>query len=115
MSKSFRPVKEVWGESISEFVNIATLGDLLTSIAQEIGCEFFQSPYLNMEVFWIQDGYAFFEYIQDENKFNLQRAQELFPNENKGDLESLISNMQSLARIWYKSLESDGSIRFYMD
>ena len=116
MSALFRPVKEVWGDHSDEFISVAALGDLLTSIAEEIESEYEQNPYSDMEVFWIQDGHAFLHYIEDETRFNVLRVRELLPDEDEDSIQSLIGNMRNLVQKWRLFIDgTDGSLRFYMD
>lgn len=116
MSASFRPVKEEWGNSSDQFISYAALGDMLCSIAEEIGSLFEQNPYSDMQVVWIDKGHAFLDYIREESRFNILKFREMFPDEDENSLQILISNMRNLALSWRDFVDkTDGSLRFYID
>ncbi len=115
MSLSFRPVKEVWGEPTDQFVSYIAVVELIHKAAEEIGETAIQNTYGYLEVIWIADGRPFLRFLQNEDKFNILRYREFFPDEDEAGLQSLISNIRNMAEKWKESLDEDGSLRFYID
>ena len=123
MSLSFRPVREVWGEHTSNFVPSDTVVNILHEIACDFGrspagMNFSETPYGEVTTVWIYEGGSFLYRL--ENMRSREREQHALALAEKydaevADVEALLDNMHGLAKDWRKMLDTDGSIRFYVD
>lgn len=122
MSKKFRPVRELWGNASDCFVSSDVLMAILEAIADETIKTNHQGSYFSsrddedMTRVWILPGSSFLEFVQspefsgpwvidhmDEDRLDLS------------DIASVVGNMKALAPQWQALLDTDGSLRFYVD
>ena len=118
MSYNFRPVVETWGTASSCFLDGDDLEQLLLDLAEfsdssgDTEC----SDYVDNRVVWIQNGDAFFNFI-DANSIELlfdQNSDWNDSEERAKNVKAVLGNLKSLCTEWRKSLDKDGSIRFYI-
>ena len=115
MSASFRPVIEKWGEHSSNFVDSDILCNVILQLADNEGSE---SVYDDKFSVWIQDGAALLDKLHDMDTLARTRLAGELADEYGASLENmknLLGNMHSLSVEWRKMLDTDGSIRFYID
>ncbi len=122
MSKKFRPVRELWGDASDCFVSSDVLLAILEAIADETietsrqGAYFSSGNDEDMARVWILRGSSFLEFIRspefsgpwvidhvDEDALDLS------------DITSVVGNMKALAPQWQALLDTDDSLRFYVD
>ena len=118
MSLSFRPVKEIWGEHSSCFVDADLMLRVLLTIAVEAGSRGETYEYGDKTSIWVEDGGKLLDFIRNERLFTAERiARTLGLNEVHyvNDLKFLVSNMQILADKWRDSIDVHGALTFYID
>jgi len=116
MSLSFRPVQEIWGTASSCF--IGNPAEFLEALAEHSGCgPTERHPYAECISVWISDGCKFLDALQTtEFPPALFFFYQFFKEENdSAALASLWQNLKALADEWRDSVNTDGSIVFYID
>jgi hypothetical protein len=116
MSLTFRPVQEIWGTASSCFVGEPA--EFLEAFAELAGCgPTERHPYAECTSVWISDGSKFLDALEAT-----EFPPSLFFSDRflKGDgdttgLASLWQNLKALAGEWRGSLNTDGSLVFYID
>jgi len=119
VSRTFRPVKEIWGEDSNQFVDHDSLVDILTTIADEVNPNDGQFSYDTVEyndktVFWASDGKRFLATMRAANDTDFLHVCDA---DDDQACVSLIQNLKALADTWERdSLDpKDGSLRLYID
>ncbi len=118
MSLRFRPVKEVWGEPASCFVNADLMLRVLLTIATEAGSRGEAYEYGDKTSIWVEDGGKLLDFIRNERLFTAERiarALELNKARQLNDLKFLASSMRVLADKWRESIDANGALIFYID
>lgn len=120
MSKSFRPVEEIWGDSSSSFLQPEDLEDVLITIAEHsFAGDVEAADYLDVRSIWIENAVNFFDYVKDKSTdfiiANLLDHVSVINDDDVDDLKSVIENIKALDAEWRKSIQEDGSINFYID
>ncbi len=118
MSLSFRPVKEVWGEHSSCFVDADLMLRVLLAIAVEAGSHGEAYEYGDKTSIWVEEGSKVLDFISNERVFTAERiarAVGLKKARHLNDLKFLVSNMQILADKWRDSIDTHGALTFYID
>jgi hypothetical protein len=119
MSRSFRPVKEIWNAHSSCFVESEDLIILLHDLAARVDTASDEHEYGENKTVWLEDGKKILDYIEADERFNAasfkDRMEEQGIAVNKNDLIALIDNMQSLSKQWRNSVGKHGELVFYID
>ena len=119
MSTDFRPVVETWGPHSSCFVDGDALEQILLDLAEfsDPSGDTESSDYSENRVVWIQNGDAFLNFIDSNSIEELfaQNSDWEDSEERAANVKSLLGNLKSLCTEWRKSVDTAGSIRFYID
>lgn len=112
MSKSFRPVKEVWGPFSDLFLDepdtfIDFLEDVVGDIAQ---LEMEQHPYGEVQSIHIPEGSQFLDFVKD----HLAEYKDALVDDYGEDAGTLVGNMVNLEPEWREFLD-EGELTFYVD
>lgn len=122
MSMCIRPVIETWGESLTFSSRDVPIVDLLDGIADIEGFERAENLYGDMNVFWVQEGRKFLEYLVNTPLADIIPVLEengLITSENE-ERERQIEDLKALADyapVWMRTSidPQDGSLRIYSD
>ena len=114
MSMNFRPVKETWYEGSSQFIEHDLVLAVFEHVALAISSEYSQDEYGELTAFWVGNGADFLHYILTDEDFNSLYVSNDLAITDAG-LESLLSNMKNMAGSWKQALDTDNSLRFYVD
>jgi hypothetical protein len=119
VSRSFRPVKEIWNVHSSCFVEPEDLIILLHELAARVGTASDEHEYGDNKAVWIEDGTKVLDYMEADEHFNAASFKESLEEQgvdiNKNDLSTLIDNMRSLIKQWRNSIGEHGELVFYID
>jgi hypothetical protein len=122
MSIKFRPVLEQWGAFSNCFVSHDSLLRILEVIADETIENDYQGSYFevshreDVDRVWILCGKSFLAFLQSA-VFTAQWLADHMEGDDAdlSDISSVVENMKTLAPEWYASLDSEDSLRFYVD
>jgi len=122
MSESFRPVLELWGEHSHRYVSTGALLKVLEAIAdhttepKHAGRYFEKCEYGEMENVWILFGQRFLNFLETREFSGAWLADHIGDSEESlSDYSSLANNMKTLVPLWRGFLDTDHSLRFYID
>lgn len=119
MSRSFRPVKEIWNIHCSCFVEPEDLIILLHDLAARVGTASDEHEYGDNKAVWLEEGNKVVDYIEADERFNAASFKDSMEEQgiviNKDELTTLIDNMRSLAKHWRNSIGEHGELVFYID
>jgi hypothetical protein len=119
MSRSFRPVKEIWNLHSSCFVEPEDLIILLHDLAARVGTASDEHQYGENTAVWFEDGKKVLDYIEADERFNAASFKDSMEEQgvtvNGNDLITLIDNMRSLSKEWRSSIGKHGELVFYID
>jgi hypothetical protein len=119
MSRSFRPVKEIWNLHSSCFVEPEDLIILLHDLAARVGTASDEHQYGENTAVWFEDGKKVLDYIEADERFNAASFKDSMEEQgvtvNGNDLITLIDNMRSLSKEWRSSIGKHGELFFYID
>ena len=112
MSRSFRPVKEIWNMHSSCFVEPEELTMLLHDLAARVGTASDEHEYGDKKAVWFEDGRKVLHYVEADDRFNAASFKDSMEEQgvviNQNDLSTLIDNMRSLAKHWRSSIGEHG-------
>ena len=119
MSRSFRPVKEVWNIHSSCFVEPEDLIILLHDLAARVGTASDEHEYGDSKAVWLEHGNKVLDYMQADERFNAASFQDSMEEQGivieQNNLTALIDNMRSLVGQWRRSIGEHGELVFYID
>ena len=119
MSRSFRPVKEVWNIHSSCFVEPEDLIILLHDLAARVGTASDEQEYGYNRAVWLEDGNKVLDYMEADERFNAASFKDSMEEQgvviNQNDLTILIDNMRSLVKQWRSSIGEHGELVLYVD
>lgn len=119
MSADFRPVRELWGEPCGSFLDRDVLLSFFEVIADSVQAHSQSDQYADKEVFCVANGEVFVAYVESNPEFTSEfMMAQLAEQGHKPDAESVASQVQNAkvqASDWRKNIDSDGSLRFYVD
>lgn len=119
MSRSFRPVKEIWNIHSSCFVEPEDLITLLHDLAARVGTASDEHQCGDKNTVWVEDGNKVLNYMEVDERFNAASFKDSMEEQgivvNKNDLTTLIDNMRSLVKEWRSSIGEHGELVFYID
>ena len=124
MSLCIRAVIETWGESMTYSSRETDIWDQLAGMAEMAGIEpgeYAVTEYGDMQVFWVNDGARFLNFLADKDAVMLRtidRESETVsddPEERERELGD-VKEICGMAGEWRKSIDpADGSLRIYCD
>lgn len=119
MSRSFRPVKEIWNLHSSCFLEPEELIALLHDLAARVGTASEEHEYGENKAVWFEDGNRVLDYMGADERFNAASFKDSLEEQgvvvNKSNLTTLIDNMRSLTEQWRSSIGEYGELVFYID
>ena len=119
MSRSFRPVKEIWNIHSSCFGEPEDLITMLLDLAARVGTASDKHEYGDNKAVWLEDGKRVLDHIEADERFNAASFKDSLEEQgiliNESDLTLLIDNMRSLANQWRNSIGEHGEVVFYID
>jgi hypothetical protein len=119
MSRSFRPVKEIWNIHSSCFIESEKLIVLLHDLAARVGTASDEHGYGDNQVVWLENGRKVLDYMEADERFRAFSFKDSMEEQgiavNQNDLIPLIDNMRSLSKQWRMSIGQHGELAFYID
>jgi hypothetical protein len=119
MSRSFRPVKEIWNLHSSCFVELEELITLLHDLAARVATASDEHEYGETKAVWFENGKRVLDYIEADERFTAASFKDSLEEQgvvvNQTDLSTLTDNMRSLAKQWRSSIGKHGELVFYID
>jgi hypothetical protein len=119
MSRSFRPVKEIWNLHSSCFVEPEELIALLHDLAARAGTASDEHEYGDKQAVWLENGRKVLDYMEADERFSAASFKDSMEEQgiavNSDDLIALIDNMRSLSKEWRSSVGGRGELVFYID
>lgn len=119
MSRSFRPIKEIWNMHASCVVEPQELLALLHDLAARVGTASDEQEYGDKQVAWLENGSKVLDHMEADERFNPASFQHSLEERgvvvDQNDLATLINDMRSLVKQWRSSVGQHGELVFYID
>ena len=102
MSRSFRPVKEIWNLHSPCFVEPEELITLLHNLAARVGTASDEREYGENKAVWFEDGKRVLDYIEADERFTAASFKDSLEEQgiliHENNPTALIDHMRSLAK-----------------